>query len=427
MYPELTPSEFSSEVQIAMAQNMDNLLIRYAYESKLYGFNDKVILAGTPLSEDEHQLFGSITRRLVDLVFYAFEKRYGADHLEFGRGLGKSEELIKLLLSLSPGIISSSILARADIVRTAEGFKLIELNLGSQIGGMYYGSLPRLVGFAQQHDVLKGWCEYVLNRLDEPGSMVFTDSVAGVKWMSPYCKQLSRELALHTGVETPLVSCEAFIYRGGKLYAGGREVKVIYSWLSDLEWYLQQPQTQPLIRALQDGCADLLMSPLAPVFADKGLFSMLWQMCQEGSLSVEQSAFLHAYVPFTQSLECADSHWLHSEQKRLVIKPTDGYGGHGVVVGSEVTAKTWQALIKDRLLQFEEKRYVVQLLAPALPQQVRVGCKSGSSSNAESHVVWGAFAQGDNYLGAYARSKPCSSSLVINQGNGAAVGSVTYL
>jgi len=93
---------------------------------------------------------------------------------------------------------------------------------------------------------------------------------------------------------------------------------------------------QPLIQALQDGAADFLMSPLAPVFADKGVFAQLWEMHQENSLSENQSAFLKAHVPFTQWLERADIEWLRSEQQRLVIKPTDGYGGHGVVVGSEV-------------------------------------------------------------------------------------------
>ncbi|UQB77118.1 hypothetical protein KI429_18095 [Pseudomonas shirazica] len=198
-----------------MSHTKDNQIIRYAYGSGLYGRNDQVILAGTPLLETEHQLFGNITKSLVELVFHVFEYRHQANHGQFARDLGKSTSLIELLLSLYSKPIISSILARADIVRTVDGFKIIELNLGSQIGGMYYASLPRLAGITQEHDALKGWSAHVMNRLDRNASMVFTDSVAGVAWMSPYCQQLSRELALHTGVDTPLVDCEAFSYRGG--------------------------------------------------------------------------------------------------------------------------------------------------------------------------------------------------------------------
>jgi len=170
-----------------------------------------------------------MTKSLVELVFHVFECRHQANHEQFARGLGKSKSLIELLLSLSSKPIMSSILARADIVRTDDGFKIIELNLGSQIGGMYYASLPRLAGITQEHDALKGWSTHVMNRLDRNASMVFTDSIAGAAWMSPYCQQLSRELALHTGIDTPLVDCEAFSYRRGKRYAAGREVNAIYS------------------------------------------------------------------------------------------------------------------------------------------------------------------------------------------------------
>ncbi|WP_409488814.1 hypothetical protein ACK1U3_05140 [Pseudomonas promysalinigenes] len=408
-----------------MSHAKDNQIIRYAYRSGLYGRNDQVILTGTPLLETEHQLFGRMTTSLVELVFHVFEHRYQADHGQFGRALGKSTSLIELLLSLSSRPIMSSILARADIVLTADGFKIIELNLGSQIGGMYYASLPRLAGVHQEHDALNGWSKHVLSRLDGRDSMVFTDSVAGAAWMSPYCQQLSRELALDTGVDTPLVDCEAFSYRAGTLYAAGREVNAIYSWLSDHELHAGQARMQPLIQALQAGAVDLLMSPLAPVFADKGVFALLWQLHQQNSLRDDQSAFLKAHVPFTQWLEYADIEWLRSEQQRLVIKPTDGYGGRGVVVGREVSAQAWSTLINERLQQAERARHVVQALALPLPQAVGVGRWDGTSGWADSHVIWGAFAQGGDYLGAYARSKPCTGSLVINQGNGAAVGPVT--
>lgn len=225
--------------------------------------------------------------------------------------------------------------------------------------------------------------------------------------------------------DTPLVDCEAFSYRGGRLYAAGREVNAIYSWLSDHELYDGQARMQPLIQALQDGAANLIMSPLAPVFADKGVFAQLWEMHQENSLSGDQSAFLKAHVPFTQWLERADIEWLRSEQQCLVIKPTDGYGGHGVVVGSEVSAQAWDTLIHERMQQMECARHVVQVLALPRHQAVSIGRWDGTSVWADSHVIWGAFVQGGEYLGAYVRSKPCTGSLVINQGNGAAVGPVT--
>lgn len=408
-----------------MPHAMDKGIIEYAFGSGLYDRNDQVILAGTPLSESEHQMFGRMTQNLVELVFRVFEHRHLASNVNFGRCLGKPAALIELLASLSPGQISPSILARADIVRTSEGFKIIELNLGSQIGGMYYASLPRLAGYTQAHDALRGWSNHLLAGLEEPQAMVFTDSVAGAAWMSPYCQQLSRELALRTGVDTPLVDCEAFSYRGGRLYAAGREVKSIYSWLSDIELYQGQARMQPLIEALQEGAAHLVMSPLAPVFADKGVFAELWKMHQDSSLTEKQSAFLQACVPFTQRLEHVDTDWLRSEREQWVIKPTDGYGGHGVAVGGELTALAWSELIDERLQKTDGSRYVVQKIALPVGQPVGVCRWDGSTGCDISHVFWGAFVQGDTYLGAYARSKPCTASLVINQGNGAAVGPVT--
>lgn len=408
-----------------MPHSMNPAIAAYAYGSGLCGQNDQVIVAGTPLDETEHQLFAHLTQSLVELVFHAFRARHQSDPVAFAQRLGKPAWQVQLLLSLSAQQISPAIFARADIVRTVEGFKLIELNLGTQIGGMYYASLPRLAGIDQPHDALQRWSRNLLAQLPDPQAMVFTDTAEGAGWMSPYCQQLSRELALRTGTDTPLVACEAFSYRNGRLYAAGREVKSVYSWLSDNDVYQGQATMQPLLHALQDGAAQLVMSPLAPLFANKGVFAELWQMHESRQLSQEQSLFLKTYVPFTQWLDEADSEWVRTQRAQLVIKPADGYGGLGVAVGAEYSHHAWCQLIEEQLKSIDGSRHVVQKLTLPVCQPVAVCRWDGSHGWDDSRVVWGAFVQGGEYLGAYARSKPGSDSLVINQGNGAAVGAAT--
>lgn len=408
-----------------MPYTMNKRIVEYAYGSGLFGRHDRVILAGTPLTEIEHQALGDITRRFTDLVFKVFEQAHGSCYSSFGQRLGKPKALTELIVSLSPDGISRSILARGDIVRTAEGFKIIELNLGTQIGGLYYASLPRLAGFAQTHDALDHWAVRLSGGLPDPQAMVFTDSVAGTAWMPPYCRQLSEALKLQIGLDTPLVDSESFSYRSGRLYAAGKLVTRLYSWMSDRELYDGQARMQPLIEAVKEGAARFVMSPLAPIFADKGVFAELWQLHAEAGLSESDSAFLQAHVPFTQWLSSACHEWLLAEREHLVIKPCDGYGGHGVLVGAELTPQDWAMAVNERLEQGDGNRHVVQILARPVVQQVGIGQWDASTSLEESHVVWGAFVEDGAYLGAYARSKPSNASMVINQGNGAAVGAAT--
>lgn len=108
-----------------------------------------------------------------------------------------------------------------------------------------------------------------------------------------------------------------------------------------------------------------------------------------------------------------------------MIKPTDGYGGHGVVVGVDLTPLAWAAAVNDRLERGNGQRHVVQILAAPEVQRLGIGQWDASSRSELSHVVWGAFVEDSAYVGAYARSKPERAGMVINQGNGAAVGPVT--
>ncbi|MDN6875431.1 hypothetical protein QO209_23575 [Pseudomonas citronellolis] len=410
-----------------MPITINRRLIEYAYSSGLYSKNDRVILAGTPLTETEHQLLGDITRRFTDLVFKVFEQTHRSSYNSFGQQLGKPRSLIELITSLSLDGISRAILARGDIIRTSEGFKIIELNLGSQIGGLYYASLPRLAGFAQTYDALDHWAMRLCNQIPDQQAMVFTDSVSNVAWMAPYCRQLSDSLKTRTCLDTPLVDSESFSYRDGQLFAAGKVVSWVYSWMSDIELHDGQARMQPLIKAVKDGAARFVMSPLAPVFADKGVFAELWLLHEKGGLNASDSAFLEAHVPYTRWLSNTRLEWLLAEQKRLVVKPADGYGGHGVVVGADLTHQAWRVAVNDLLERDDGQRQVVQMLATPEVQRIGIGQWDASSSWEESHVVWGAFVENGTYLGTYARSKPKDASMVINQGNGAAVGPITPL
>ncbi|NER59691.1 glutathionylspermidine synthase family protein [Pseudomonas sp. MAFF212428] len=406
-----------------MPTQWNDRLIECAYGSGLYAHSDRLILAGATLSAQEHRQLGEITATLTRLVVTVFEREFAANLHDFGARLGKPPATMALLEALSDGGLDASIFARADIVRSADGFKLIELNLGSQIGGLYYASLPVLAGYRQPYDALGAWARRIAARGDAH-AMVFLDTREGTAWMPPYCTAMSNALQALTGCQVPLKACAALRFDGEQLLADGQPVRALYSWMSDADLVAEGDRLAPVLEAVRHGAVRLVMSPLAPVFADKGVFALLWELLHEGRLSAQEASFVARYVPFTATLSKHNLDDFIADRQGLVLKPCDGYGGHGVRVGAEMSAPAWTQALRTLIEQGAAHGYIVQALARPVVERISVGTRDQPPVQEQSHVVWGSFVLDGEYIGSYARSKPVAASLVINQGNGAAVGPV---
>lgn len=178
-------------------------------------------------------------------------------------------------------------------------------------------------------------------------------------------------------------------FDGTRLLAHGEPVDAVFRDALD-ELFLGEfipGGTALLNAALAD--AVVVMNPFCSALADDK--ALLEPLSTPSRWNPELAAVLSAHVPCTRVVRERRADWegrevdlpdfLRSAREQVVLKPVDGYGGHGITVGPFVSAAAWDTALDDALRR--PNRYVAQRYH-ALPRQ-QVELLEGSSQ--ESFVV----------------------------------------
>lgn len=156
-------------------------------------------------------------------------------------------------------------------------------------------------------------------------------------------------------------------YRGTTLYCAGQAVDLVFT--GDIYAVLQQWDVEhPLMRALSDGNVQLVSGVRHAILHNtKALFVLLSDPQYAYLFAEDDARRLRRHVPWTRHLQdgmTTDSDgcpvdllpFIAEHQDALVLKPALGYGGAGVVLGSEASQEKWQATISAAA----DEPYVVQ-------------------------------------------------------------------
>ncbi len=161
-------------------------------------------------------------------------------------------------------------------------------------------------------------------------------------------------------------------FDGTRLHARGEPIDAVFrDALDELFVGDFKPGGEALIAAMRAN-AVVVMNPLAAAIAD------------DKSLLAPLSELHPAHVPQTRVLTSNIEADVRANRAELVLKPVDGYGGFGIVVGPFVNDAEWNAAVTHAL---SAGRFVVQRYVP-LPRE-RVELLDGSEIEAFLiHSLW---------------------------------------
>lgn len=127
----------------------------------------------------------------------------------------------------------------------------------------------------------------------------------------------------------------------------------------------------PLWRAVRAGAAWILNSPVVDILrANKKVFALLADPDIEGIFPLDIRAALRRHVPWTRTVRDQRTTYRNetidllpfvaSHRHSLVLKPADGYGGQGLVLGWLSDESTWRRGLKEAI----QGSYIVQERVP---------------------------------------------------------------
>ncbi|MCF6437881.1 hypothetical protein L1077_00340 [Pseudoalteromonas luteoviolacea] len=383
----------------------------------------------------------SIPKLVAKMLIDWFEREPN----EFAKFYQVNEEIIRKAIHANPLEV---LLCRADLTYSNGTFKVLELNVGSNLGGWevrFFDSLYRGAGtfsdFVQERGNV--FCRDPLSEMIKN----ITCSMVESKRISPdgdcnivfLCDMniVSRQMLGFLQFEFIKVcrtsnvqvvphfidSIERLTFNNNEVWLGKEKVHCFINPFGSWELGRLEAESQ-IMESFYAGNVALPENPFSLLINDKRNLGLLWNMRDSHLFNKEEQAQIHNFITWGACATSTEVEWggeivelkslLNNHKNQFVIKPGVGAQGKDVTVGKYTEKAKWQNTVA---LACRSEGYFIQ----AYCQPDKVFSKASTSLIA-SYPVWGAFSFSHTYSGVWVRLVKTSCSQtngVINTSNGA--------
>lgn len=288
------------------------------------------------------------------------------------------------LVAIDPGYRAVSPTARLDSFLTDDAYSFVELN-GESPAGIAYGdaafeifeSLPVMKRFTEKYTlrrfegrplmlkVLLECHQEFLGRKPDRAPQIAIVDLKGLPTQKEF--EIFREYFESEGYPSIIASPDELEFTGGHLHARDFEIDIVYKRLLVNE-YLPIMNEQPaLLNAYRARAVCLVNSFRSKVIHKKALFAVLTDARYAGLFTSDERQMIAGHVPWTRKVRAGKSDYygqeidllefINERRDRLVLKPNDDYGGHGIYIGWSVDEIGWDEAIRIALANGD---YLVQ-------------------------------------------------------------------
>lgn len=297
-------------------------------------------------------------------------------------------EIERELIAIDPGYTAVSPTSRLDSFLTQTAYSFVELNGESPAGIAYadaaydiFSSLPVMKEFAADYNVramygkgflldvlLSSYQEYLGRTPEQPPRIAIID-LPGVPTVKEF--ELFRDFFEQSGYPSVICTPQELEFRNNRLSVGDKEIDIVYKRLLVNEYLPIIREYPALLDAYRAGAICMVNSFRSKLIHKKALFAVLTDPKHASLFTDNELATIRAHVPWTRLVR--DEHtdyfgsevnlldFIRADGERLVLKPNDDYGGHGITIGWNVDQRGWDDAINNALADGD---YLVQERVP---------------------------------------------------------------
>ncbi len=285
------------------------------------------------------------------------------------------------LIAADPGFAEPSPTSRLDAFFVDGTPRFTEYNAETPAGAGYndalsqafYG-LPVMRRFLRRYDVRPlparhGVLRVLLDAYQQWGGRREPPAIGILDWKDvPTFSEfvLFRDYFREQGIACEIADPREVEYRDGRLRAGDFVINLVYKRVLLSELVGREGMDTPVLRAVRDRAACMVNPVRCKLLHKKTSLAVLSDERNAGLFDSHQRRAIEAHIPWTRRVEERRSEFhgqpidlipfVVDSRERLVLKPSDDYGGAGIVLGWEVDAARWEAAVRTAL----ERPYIVQ-------------------------------------------------------------------
>jgi Circularly permuted ATP-grasp type 2 len=356
--------------------------------------------------------------------------------------LGMDERLAELMRLGATG--HPELYGRADAYHDGTSFKLLEFNVGSELGGIDAVQMNRAFlnvasfrDFADRHQlayidtaaVLADELRTAARRVTSSGEPVVAllEGPGGLNEHMHVFVAIQEAMRGH-GIDLVLGEIDQVRFRDGKVMLDSIPVDVVLRYFA-ADQLLDHPTSRDtldlLMRVHRTGGTVLFTSLESGLFASKTCLALVHDPRLREEFTEAERELVDRIVPWTRAVgagsdnrgELLDA--CRHYRDALILKPGVGYGGVGAVLGREVSDRDWS----DILAAVEDQDYVVQRIVTPATEPV---CNPDTGALEDWRANWGVFTTRAGYAGAFVRALQVQDGSVISYSNAGTRGACVY-
>ncbi len=288
------------------------------------------------------------------------------------------------LVAIDPKYNQVSPTARLDSFLTKDAYSFVELNGESPAGIAYADSateifqdLPIMKKFAERYAVrgfdgrpkmldvlLKAYEEFCGGKPEKKPIIAIVD-LKDLPTQKEF--ELFKDYFESNGYASLICSPDELEFDGKNLIFKGEIIDIVYKRLLVNEYLPIMEKAPALIDAYRAGAICMVNSFRSKLVHKKAIFAVLTNEKYSHLFNEVELKAIAAHIPWTRVFRKESTvnqgetidlvEWTRHNRQKLVLKPNDDYGGHGIYIGWASTEAEWDEAIKIAL---NDEDYLVQ-------------------------------------------------------------------
>ena len=293
-------------------------------------------------------------------------------------------EIERELVKIDPKYSHVSPTSRLDSFLTDDAYSYVELNGESPAGiafadsaSQIFHAMPVMQKFVERYNVrslegsskllevlLNCYAEFCGGKPDHKPVIAIVD-LKDLPTIKEF--ELFRDFFESNGYKSIICSPDELEFNGSNLVCAGVTIDIVYKRLLVNE-YLPIMNEQPaLLDACRAGVVCMVNSFRGKLVHKKAIFAVLTDERYAHLFNDAELSAITDHVPWTRNFreESTENHgeridlveWTRTNSQKLVLKPNDDYGGHGIFIGWNTSSSEWDDAITEAIKKGD---YLVQ-------------------------------------------------------------------
>jgi uncharacterized circularly permuted ATP-grasp superfamily protein len=218
-------------------------------------------------------------------------------------------------------------------------------------------------------DVLLDSYEEFLKRKPDTVPQIAIVDLKGMPTQKEF--ELFKEFFEGEGYPTVICSPDELAFENGRLRTGDFVIDIVYKRLLVNEYLPIVSQYPALLNAYRAGAICMVNSFRSKLIHKKALFAVLTDKRRAGLFTGGEQEAIQKHVPWTRLVRAEKTDYFGKEidllefindhRNKLVLKPNDDYGGHGITIGWNADEIGWEEALRSALANGD---YLVQERVP---------------------------------------------------------------